>query len=184
MTGQPQKPTRRWPWEVHWLLAWVVAGAFAGACALAVVELGLYDVRATRPHNAFVAWATHTTMIHSVQLRAGQTPPLQITPAEVQAGLRLYDAHCAVCHGAPGVSRAAWVSGMTPTPPYLIDAAHRWTPAQLHFIIAGGVKMTGMPGWSTTLTDREVWRLVAFVEVMPYVSRQDYQRMRAANSRR
>jgi mono/diheme cytochrome c family protein len=151
---------------------------------LAVVELGLYDVRATRPHNAFVAWATHTTMIHSVRSRAGQTPPPRLTPAEVQAGFRLYAAHCAVCHGAPAVSRAPWVSGMTPTPPYLIDAAHRWTPAQLRFIIAGGVKMTGMPGWSTILSDREMSDLVAFLEAAPYMSGPEYQRLRATSAKR
>jgi len=177
MTGQPQTPRRR-PWVVQWLLAWFAAGAVGGACALAVVGLGLYDVRATRPHNALFAWATHTTMIHSVQLRAGQAASFHVTADQVEAGFRLYDANCAVCHGGPSLSRAAWVSGMTPTPPYLVDAAHRWTPAQLHFIIAGGVKMTGMPGWSTTLSDHEIWDLVNFLEALPWLSGRDYQKMR------
>ncbi len=184
MTAQPAKPSRSRTWPRQWLLAWVVAGVLAGSCALAVVELGLYDVRATRPHNAIVAWATHTTMINSVRLRAGRTRSPRITPAQIEAGFLLYDAHCSVCHGAPAVSRAAWVDGMTPTPPYLVDAPRRWTPAQLHFIIAGGVKMTGMPGWSTTLSDRQVWDLVAFLDAMPYLSGPDYQRLRATYSKR
>jgi len=72
---------------------------------------------------------------------------------------------------------------MTPTPPYLVDAADRWTPAQLHFIIAGGVKMTGMPAWGTTLSDGQISDLVNFLEVMPYTTGSDYQRLRAANAK-
>jgi mono/diheme cytochrome c family protein len=184
MMDQPPPPPRRRMWPVQWLSAWIIGGVLAGACGLAVVELGLYDVRATQPHDAVIAWAIHTTMIRSVRLRAGEAPSFRTTPDEVEAGFRLYDADCSVCHGGPSVSRANWVSGMNPTPPYLVDAAHRWTPAQLHFIIAGGVKMTGMPGWSTTLSDRQVWDLVSFLKAMPYISGRDYQQMRTTNDKR
>ena len=85
--------------------AWVVVGVLAGSCALAVVELGLYDVRASRPHNAIVAWATHTTMIHAIRCAEGRPDAFAgFTPAQVEAGFRLYDAHCVGSATAPPAS--------------------------------------------------------------------------------
>ncbi|HWD67957.1 MAG TPA: cytochrome c [Caulobacteraceae bacterium] len=177
---KPLPPPGRWPWPVHWLLAWAVAATVALAAAAAVVELGLYDVRATTPHDPALAWTIHSAMIHSVRLRAGHSSFGPVDPEEAAEGFRVYDAHCALCHGGPSVDRADWVSGMTPTPPYLLDASRRWTPAQLHFIISGGVKMTSMPAWRSTLSDRQIWSLVSFLEVLPYISGDRYQRMQAA----
>jgi mono/diheme cytochrome c family protein len=159
----------------------MVAAAVALAAAAAVVELGLYDVRATTPHDPAVAWTIHSAMIHSVRLRAGHSSFGPVDPEEAAEGFRLYDDHCTLCHGGPSVDRADWVSGVTPTPPYLIDASRRWTPAQLHFIISGGVKMTSMPAWRSTLSDRQIWSLVSFLEVLPYISGDQYRRMQAAS---
>ncbi len=87
-----------------------------------------------------------------------------------------------MCHGGSGVARAAWVQGLTPTPPYLLDAPRRWTPAQLYWIVGQGIKMTAMPAWRLTRTQGEAWNLVAFLEILPYLSARDYARMRAADT--
>ncbi len=127
-----------------------------------------------------MGWATHTTMIRSMQRRArGVQAPARFSAAQIEAGLRLYDTHCAMCHGAPGAPRASWTTGMTPTPPFLLDAARRWTPAQLQVIVADGVKMTAMPAWSTTLSPDEIWDIVAFLEGLPGVSATEYAEIRS-----
>src|ERR1700761_119667 len=134
------------------LAAGVILGlAAVGAGGLSVVEFGLFDATATKPHAPLVAWATHAAMISSVRVRSKTiVPPNRFTGPEVLAGFADYDAKCALCHGGPGVPRAAWVTGMTPTPPFLVDAANQWTPSQLNLIVGDGVKMTAMPGWRTT----------------------------------
>jgi mono/diheme cytochrome c family protein len=158
----------------------IAAGVLAGLVGLAIVEFGLFDVRASTPHSAPVAWATHTTMIHAAQNGAKDTQPPPIMPAGVAAGFALYDADCASCHGGPGRARAQWVDGMNPSPPFLVDAPRHWSQAELFWIVKNGVKMTGMPSWGAVHSDAQVWDIVAFIEAMPYLGPADYTHMRAA----
>jgi mono/diheme cytochrome c family protein len=152
--------------------------------ALVVVETGLFDATAETPHSFPVAWATHTTMIHSVQLRARAiVAPGPFTAAQVAAGARRYQQDCALCHGAPAVDRQPWIRGMNPTPPYLLDTARRWSAPQLYWIIARGVKMTGMPAWDETRSPADIWAVVAFLEALPSLSPADYARLTVAETK-
>jgi len=159
----------------------VVAIVLAGIAALLVIERGWFDATATAPHSAAVAWAVHHAFINSVKRDAGreQAPPA-FTQDQVDAGFRMYERDCVMCHGGPATARAAWVSGMKPTPPFLLDAARRWTPAQLHWIVGQGVKMTGMPAWSETRSDADIWNVVAFLDALSRMSPATYLDMRAA----
>jgi mono/diheme cytochrome c family protein len=166
------------------LAGWVAGGATAfvvgAGGALTIIYGGLFDAAASTPHLPIVAWATHTAMKSSVRARAQPIQaPSGFTQAQVLAGLRDYDQHCAACHGGPAVARAGWAAAMTPTPPYLLDAARRWTPAELDWIVANGVKMTAMPAWGEVRSDAQVWDLVAFLEALPSLSPADYARLRA-----
>ncbi len=154
-------------------------GAVMAVGGLVVVQLGLFDTRASTPHGPILAWATHTTFVHAAQRAAGRiSVPAQFTPAEVEAGFKDYDASCAACHGGPGLARADWTQGLNPSPPYLVSTARNWTPGELYWVVKNGVKMTAMPAWGTVRSDGQVWDLVAFLEALPYLSADDYTRMR------
>ena len=150
-----------------------------GVGGAVVSGFGLFAADAFTPHNPIVARIAHGTFARAVRHKAGDAAPPRLGPAGVQAGFRRYEQDCVMCHGAPGVSRAPWVSGMNPTPPYLMNMRRRWTPAQLHWIIANGAKMTGMPAWRVSRSDAQIWELTAFVEAMSQMSAADYARMRA-----
>jgi mono/diheme cytochrome c family protein len=165
---------------VTWFAAWAVAGLIGAAAGLSVMEFGLFNATASMPHWPLVSLAAHRAFVTSVRARAGWMPTPTITPAEVTAGFRQYDHDCVGCHGGPGISRGDMAAGMTPTPPYILDAAHHWTPAQLYWILAEGVKMTAMPSWRASRTNVQVWNVVAFLEALPYLSADEYSRMRAA----
>lgn len=160
-----------------WLLAGAaVCGVLMALAGLAVIETGSFDARASTPHARLVAWATHTTMIHSMQRGAAKVqPPPAFTPEETEAGFRLYERDCLVCHGGPGTRRGALAQGMNPSPPFLLDASGRWTRGQLFWIVRNGVKMTGMPAWETVDSDGQIWDLVAFLEAMPWMKPADFQ---------
>lgn len=171
--------------RLAWLIAGVVlTGAALGAGGLAVVGFGLFDARASTPHSPFVAWATHTTMIHAMaRMSADVEPPPAFTPQETIAGMRIYEHDCMDCHGGPGVPRAAWVQGMNPSPPFLIDVPRRWSKGQIFFVVKNGVKMTGMPAWGATESDGRIWDVVAFLEAMPEMKPADFQRLQAAGTK-
>ena len=178
----PAAPARkRWrDFLFGWIAAYVVAGAFAGAVGIAILQFGAFDTTASMPHMAPIGWSAHQAFIAHTKHSAGRMSQVTITPGEVVAGFRQYEQDCVQCHGGPGVPRGDLASGLNPPPPYLLDAPRRWTPAQLYWILAQGVKMTAMPSWRATRTNVQVWDLVAFVEALPYLSPQDYANLRAS----
>lgn len=156
------------------------AGAVAGLLALAVIYGGLFDATADTPHIPVVAWAAHNAFKTSVRARADQAePPPALTSDQLLDGVRVYDANCSACHGAPGVNRAGFAQAMIPTPPYLLDAARRWDRRQLAWIVDHGIKMTAMPAWGEVLPKDRIDHVVGFVYALPRLSPMDYARLRA-----
>ena len=147
--------------------------------AFAYVKSGIYNVAASKPHTKFTEWLTHETMIHSVRSHAkGIEEPSSFSALQVRRGFCAYETHCVACHGAPAVPREQWVSGVEPSPPYLVDAAQRWRPRELFWIAKNGIKMTGMPSWRNSMSDDQLWNVVAFLEAKPDAA--TYARWRAA----
>ena len=157
-------------------LAALLAGALGG---LAFVKSGLFNAGASKPHTRFTEWVTHETMIHSVRSHAkGITPPARFTAGQVAAGFCRYQARCTACHGAAGVPRETWASGLEPSPPYLLDAADKWRPRELFWIVKNGIKMTAMPSWRSELSDAEIWDVVAWIEASRRLPPQTYAEWR------
>ena len=148
--------------------------------ALIFVKSGVYNVRASKPHTSFTFWLTHETMIHSVRRHARSIDaPAQFSGAQVVAGFCKYEAHCVACHGAAGVGRQRWVSGLEPSPPYLLDIHQQFSRNELFWIVKNGIKMTGMPSWKNEMSDAEIWDVVAWLEASPKLPPETYLRWRA-----
>lgn len=179
-----ERLTRRQLFLTGAAAAFAFAGLFAAIVGGGIVYLGWYDVSADKPHGQLISWAVHTTMIHAVRARAHDgIPPKPFSEVQIRDGFDLYEDHCAVCHGGPGVARAKWVRGLEPTPPYLLDAARRWSPAELRFIIKHGVKMTAMPAWGRSHSDADITSLMAFLEALPSLTPKAYQAMHDQRTR-
>ena len=145
----------------------------------AFIKSGLFNVGASHPHTKLTEWMTHETMIHSVRRRAADIQrPAYTSGAQVVRGFCIYETHCVACHGAAAVARQQWASGLEPSPPYLLDATSKWTPSQLFWIAKNGIKMTGMPSWRNSLSDGQIWDVVALLEAMRDLPPQTYVRWR------
>ena len=143
--------------------------------AFAFVKSGIFDVAAFRPHTKFTEWLTHDTMIHSVKRHATSiAPPERFAAEQVLAGFCQYEAHCVACHGAAGVARQPWANGLEPGPPYLLDVHQRFSRRQLFWIVQNGIKMTGMPSWRESMSDRQISDVVAWLEASPHLPPQTY----------
>jgi mono/diheme cytochrome c family protein len=154
---------------------------FAPLAVLLFVRSGLYDVGASSPHTKFTEWLTHDTMVHSVRRHANSiTAPAEFTPEQIEAGFCAYETHCVACHGAAGVARQEWVSGLEPAPPYLLDIDQRFTRPELFWIVKNGIKMTAMPSWRSEMSDAQIWSVVAWLEASEKLPPQTYVRWRAA----
>jgi mono/diheme cytochrome c family protein len=147
------------------ILAGLAAVLLAALAAFGFIKSGLYNVGAAKPHTKLTFWVTNETMIRSVKRHARSVaPPARFTAAQAVRGFCEYEAHCVACHGAPAVAREQWVGGLEPQPPYLLDATHKFTSAELFWIAKNGIKMTGMPSWKDEMSDRQIWDVVAFLE--------------------
>lgn len=113
------------------------AALVLAACGAGFVYSGLYDVAATAPHWPVTSWLLDATRLRSIEAHAAgiAPPPGFDDPAQIAAGIDHFAAHCAVCHGAPGVPRGAIARGLYPLPPDLAIAAKQYTPAELFWIL-------------------------------------------------
>jgi mono/diheme cytochrome c family protein len=150
----------------------VLLGGFAAIYA------GVYDVAATEPHSPIASWLLETARVRSIKAHAAsiQAPPGLDDPAKVIIGVEHYAAHCAVCHGAPGVPKGDIAHGLYPRPPNLAETANRYSPAELFWIVKHGIKMTGMPAWNDH-SDDELWATVSFLNKLPGMSEQHYAKL-------
>ena len=153
----------------------LVAALLVVLGAGAVIYAGWYNVAATAPHWRITSWLFEVARIRSIKTQAAgiQAPPWLGDPEKVTIGVEHYAAHCAVCHGAPGVPKGDIAHGLYPQPPDLAKTAPLYSPAELFWIVKHGIKMTGMPAWSDH-SDDELWATVGFLEKLPGMSEQDY----------
>jgi mono/diheme cytochrome c family protein len=139
---------------------------------------GLFDVAASDPHWPVTRWVMETARTRSIKFHAAdvRVPAGLDDPVKLLIGTEHFAAHCAVCHGAPGVPKGDIAEGLNPQPPDLAHASSVYTPSELFWILKHGVKMTGMPSWSDH-SDDELWATVSFLEKLPNMTEQDYAKL-------
>jgi len=79
------------------------------------------------------------------------------------AGAQLYLNHCAGCHGVPSNPDAPFGRSFYPPVPAFFKDAPDMPENQNFYIIAHGIRWTGMPGWNKTLTEAQIWQVVTFL---------------------
>jgi len=154
-------------------LAAVIAIAILGG--LGFVYSGVYHVGATDRHLDLTYWLLNTARVQSIKAHAAGIPvPAGFDDqAIILIGTEHFAAHCAVCHGAPGVPKGDIARGLYPAPPNLSNAVQLYSSAELFWIVKNGIKMSGMPAWNDH-SDPELWAIVAFLKKLPSMSEQDY----------
>jgi mono/diheme cytochrome c family protein len=91
--------------------------------------------------------------------------PVPRTVESVSIGQSLYVNNCASCHGAD--ARGGGPLSTTtpvPAPPLVGPGSHlgAHTDGDLHYLISFGMP-GGMPAWSGTLTDQQIWHIVNYM---------------------
>jgi mono/diheme cytochrome c family protein len=122
------------------------------ALIFVVVATGLAQSPKTRAKDASV----YAELGKAPTKAAAHSNPLASDPEAVAAGSKLFDLHCAECHGtmAEGTRRA---------PSLLADEVQRSTPGTLFWLLTNGVVRRGMPVWSK-LPEPQRWQLVSYIK--------------------
>jgi len=159
------------------VLIWTVFGVFVVAILAAAFGIyGGYNVAADEPHSAVVLWLANTTRVHSIASHAQSIilPADFGTDDQVRAGASEYAEMCSSCHLAPDGVRSEISLGLYPRAPELAKGTSL-TPGEEFWVIKHGIKMTGMPAWGTTHSDKIVWSIVAFLQKLPSLSPDQYK---------
>ncbi len=87
--------------------------------------------------------------------------PIQANEANYLAGAELYKQHCGVCHGLPLTPTTAIARGMYPKPPLLLEGKGVTDdePGESYWKIFNGIRLSGMPGFSKSLSETQMWQL-------------------------
>ena len=80
---------------------------------------------------------------------------------------------------APPIPPSRVGLGLEPPAPYLMSATEHWNNRELLRIIKNGVKMTGVPAWELSASDREIWAIIALLYYLPDLSPAQDQQMTA-----
>lgn len=143
------------------------------------VWLGVYNISATERH-----WPVTTELLEilrerSIQVRSEDiTVPDKLPSGYLASGAKNYAEMCVQCHLAPGISPTELHQGLYPQPPVFNKPGHDEHDQAANFwVIKNGVKLTAMPAWGMSHADEDIWALVAFIQLLPDMSAEDYQRM-------
>jgi mono/diheme cytochrome c family protein len=145
----------------RFVLGFLTAIAVLVVGATAYLRLGFAPVATASKPLPFERLVTSTALHARIDKEAPTSSPIQPTEAVYLAGARTYRTHCAVCHGLPGRARSAIAKGEFPKPPALFDEMGVTDDpvGETYWKVANGIRLTGMPGFTGSLTTDEMWQV-------------------------
>jgi mono/diheme cytochrome c family protein len=112
--------------------------------------------------KAVAGMALNASMGHA----ADRKNPLPFNDDTMLAAARIFKQNCAVCHGIPGQPPTLISKGMFPPPPQLFEKQDMVTgdpEGETFWVVTHGIRLSGMPGFGSTLSDTERWQVTTLV---------------------
>lgn len=135
---------------------------------LVLVPLGIYlylaggsaPVATTDSDMPFERFFAHKILDARIARDMPKNVPLPANESNYLPGAELYKQHCAVCHGLPLAPKTAIATGMYPRPPQLFQGKGVTDdePGETYWKIANGIRLSGMPGFSKSLSETQMWQ--------------------------
>ena len=122
---------------------------------------GSAPVATTAPDMPFESVLARKAQHARIDKEMPKNVPIQATEANYLAGAELYKQDCAVCHGLPLAPKSAIATGMYPHPPQLFQGKGVTDdePGETYWKIFNGFRLTGMPGFSKSLNETQMWQM-------------------------
>jgi mono/diheme cytochrome c family protein len=165
---------------VRFLLGVVVGVLLVAVGAAAVVYTGSFNTSATIPPSKTERALTTLALNKSIARRApNRKNPLPGTAEDLRGGLAHFRENCVICHGAPGVDPGEIGQGLNPGAPDLtLPRVQARSDGELYWITSNGIRMTGMPAFSPTHGENEIWQTVAFLRHLPEISDDEKEQLK------
>jgi thiosulfate dehydrogenase len=140
-------------------LVLIVVGGYA------YLALGLAPVATAAPPLPFEKRITRIALNARIDKEAPKSSPIPSSDQGYAAGAKIYRDHCAVCHGLPGQEPTAIAKGEFPKPPELFKRKGVTDDpvGETYWKVANGIRLTGMPGFSDSLSTEQMWQVSLFL---------------------
>jgi len=151
-------------------------GFFCGLAAVAAgtglyFGMGIAPVATSAPPMPMERYLAHMALHARIAKEMPTHVPIPADEANLLAGAHIYREQCAICHGLDGQPQTAISNGMYPQPPQLfVDGVTDDPPGETYWKAANGIRLTGMPGFKTALSETQLWQvslLLAHADKMP-----------------
>jgi len=132
------------------------------------VSFGCMPANADAKPPALEKWAAHKSLKATIAREAPKGDnPAALNDENLVAGVKLYAANCAVCHGAADAQASNIAKGLYQHAPQLAKHGVEDDPeGENYWKIYHGIRMTGMPSYHGTLTEQQIWQLTLFLKHM------------------
>lgn len=114
----------------------------------------------------------------------GLRNPVSATPANFASARQHFADHCASCHANDGSGATEMGRSFYPkTPDMRLPRTQDLSDGELFYFIENGVRLTGMPAWSTGTLEGEKasWELVHFIRRLSTLTPDDIAEMERFN---
>jgi thiosulfate dehydrogenase len=149
-------------------VALTLAVALIGAFFL--VRSGLIPANADAKPGRLETWIASTSLDATLDREAPKgANPVALTEQNLLDGVDLFAQNCAVCHGSAkgAASLSPIAKGLYPKAPQLAtDGVEDDPEGESFWKIKHGIRLTGMPAFGESLSDRQIWTLALFLKHM------------------
>ncbi len=165
------------------LLAIIAVAVVAAICGAVWIHRGF---RATSEPSALEKVVARTARNWAIPGRArNEKNQLKHTSENLREGREEFLARCASCHGHDGSGLTDMGRNLYPrTPDLRASETQSLTDGEIHYIIANGVQLTGMPAWSNPHQERNVnaWNLVLFIRSLRPLTHEEKTQEASTNT--
>ena len=158
------------------MLRGIIVGIVLTIAALLVVgyaaiRAGAFPANADAQPSRIEAWLARTSLNATIKREAPSgVNPVDASESNLTAGMKLYVANCAVCHGAANAKATNIAHGLYQRAPQLAAfGVEDDPPGIVYWKIKHGIRLTGMPSFAQSLSDQQIWQITAFVQNMDHL---------------
>ena len=149
------------PFIVGVIIGWIVLPVIG----LLYLRFGYVPVAVNGPVIPFEELLAGTAVQARIAREAPTKAALPPSPENLVAGAKIYREQCVECHGLPGATASPASKGMYPPPPQFFERKVMGNDpvGQNYWIVANGIRLTGMPGYRQSLNDAQLWQVSQFL---------------------